>query len=127
MNDKKSLGNLGEDLACQYLIRNRFKILRRNKREKFYEIDIIAKSFDRTLVFIEVKTMRIYGELSYCLKPEDHMTKAKFNKIKNGCLMFSAKHPELVDDQKGWRIDLVAISLDSSNSFNLSHYENILF
>ena len=32
---------------------------------------------------------------------------------------------QLVNDKKGWRIDLVAITLDSRNKPNINHYENI--
>lgn len=49
------LGSTGESLASEYLTSRGFKIVLRNYRCKFGEIDIIAKDAD-TLVFIEVKT-----------------------------------------------------------------------
>ena len=39
----KGLGDLGEKLACEYLVKNGYKILGRNYRITFGEIDIIAK------------------------------------------------------------------------------------
>jgi Holliday junction resolvase-like predicted endonuclease len=54
--DKKAVGSTGEDLACGYLEKNGYKIISRNYRMKFGELDIIAESPDKTLVFFEVKT-----------------------------------------------------------------------
>lgn len=50
-----SLGRMGEDVATQYLLKSGFKILERNFRTPFGEIDIIAKKLNK-LYFIEVKT-----------------------------------------------------------------------
>lgn len=50
-----SVGNKGEDLACEYLKKQGYKILERNFRIRGGEIDIIAKDKEY-LVFIEVKT-----------------------------------------------------------------------
>lgn len=67
MNKKNNieLGFLGEDIACQYLIENKYKIIERNYRKPWGEIDVIAKSPDKILVFVEVKTIRQYGNLEY--------------------------------------------------------------
>ena len=55
MNNRE-FGNKGEDLACEYLIKNGYEILERNKHfSKLCEIDIIAK-FKNKVVFVEVKT-----------------------------------------------------------------------
>lgn len=50
----KTIGNRGEVLATQYLLKNRFDIIARNYRYKRNEIDIIAKKA-MCLYFIEVK------------------------------------------------------------------------
>lgn len=62
-NGKKKLGNRGEDLVSDYLIKNDYEILERNFRCHQGEIDIIAKE-KKEIVFIEVKTRRNvnYGE-----------------------------------------------------------------
>ncbi len=51
----KRLGKRGERLACRYLRKGGYKILERNYKNPFGEIDIIAKRED-TVAFIEVKT-----------------------------------------------------------------------
>lgn len=50
-----SLGKKGEDIALSHLKRMGYKIITRNYKSKFGEVDIIAKDRD-TLAFVEVKT-----------------------------------------------------------------------
>ncbi len=47
-------GRYGEDLATQFCIEQKFKILQRNYRCRFGEVDIIAQ-YDNVIHFIEVK------------------------------------------------------------------------
>ena len=54
-NQKKELGQKGEDLALRFLKKNGYRIYTTNYSCKLGEIDIIAKEKD-TLAFIEVKT-----------------------------------------------------------------------
>lgn len=51
----RELGAKGEKKACSYLKKNGWKILERNYKTPFGEIDIIAKK-DEVIAFIEVKT-----------------------------------------------------------------------
>lgn len=51
----KPIGNFGEDLCTEYLIKNKYHILDRNFKKKNGEIDIIAKK-NNILSFVEVKT-----------------------------------------------------------------------
>lgn len=53
--DKKSLGNWGEQRACEYLKSKKFFILKKNLRYPFGEVDILALKED-VLYFVEVKT-----------------------------------------------------------------------
>ncbi len=124
--NKSETGKIGEDIACEYLTNKGYKILLRNHREKSDEVDVIAKAKDKTLVFIEVKTMQGPLDSLSGLVPEDQLTGSKFHKISRACRVFAAKHPNLINDKKGWRIDLVAITLgESENDFQITHYENI--
>jgi putative endonuclease len=54
-DNRQSLGESGEDLACTELERRGYEILERRYRTRFGEIDIIT-SCDQTIVFVEVKT-----------------------------------------------------------------------
>ena len=60
----KELGELGEKIACEYLVSKGYKILGKNYRIGFGEIDIIARKkrkffarADKTIHFIEVKAL----------------------------------------------------------------------
>jgi len=54
-DNRQSLGESGEDLACKELGRRGYEILARRYRSRFGEIDIVARSSE-TIVFVEVKT-----------------------------------------------------------------------
>lgn len=51
----KVTGNRGETLAAEYLVKKGYKIIQRNYRSKWGEIDIICKQ-EKIIVFVEVKT-----------------------------------------------------------------------
>jgi putative endonuclease len=122
-NSNIKTGGKGEDLACDFLIKNKYKILFRNFRLGFDEIDIIARAFNGTLVFIEVKTLK--GSDAMDLKPEDNLTKDKFKKVSRACRLFVGFHKKFLDEDKGWRIDLIAVTLSDDGSGAINHYENI--
>ena len=75
----KVVGNLGEQTAKNYLIKNGYKILTTNYSCRFGEIDIIAMDKE-CLVFIEVKTRTSgkYGHpdnaVNYCNKKHLELT-----------------------------------------------------
>lgn len=102
---KKSLGNLGENLALKHLHDHGYKILDRNFRSKFGEIDIVAQDGD-VLVFIEVKTRwsKKFGP------PEEAITPWKIKHIIKAGQYYKLLHPELPDSL---RLDAVTIDLSS--------------
>ncbi|MBI2121043.1 MAG: YraN family protein [Parcubacteria group bacterium] len=56
ITEKRKIGDLGEDVATMFLMKQGFKVLERNYLRKWGEIDIIAKK-DQKLYFVEVKTV----------------------------------------------------------------------
>lgn len=122
MTSRSQLGQLGEDFACNYLVEKRYKIIERNFRKPWGELDIIAVAPDKTLVFVEVKTMEEGGNDG--LKPEDQLTKAKLQKLKRTASLYAGHRQELINENKGWRIDLLALTVNDGN-FLIRHYENI--
>lgn len=76
------IGKTGEDIACEYLIKNGYKIIERNWHySKNAEIDIIAEDKNE-LVFIEVKTRT---NLNFG-HPFEAINKTKIEKIYKGIL-----------------------------------------
>ncbi len=126
--DNISIGKLGEDIACQYLIGKRYRILERNYWKPWGEIDIVAVAKTNTLVFVEVKTLK---ENLSGLLPEDNLTGSKFQKLQRVCRGFVADKPYLIREDRGWQIDLIAIKIPAGidnpdiKNCEIKHYENI--
>ena len=124
MTQKSKIGQIGENIACEYLRDRGYKIIARNFRKPWGEIDIIAKAPDKTLVFIEVKTMSDF--IGAELKPEDQLTGAKLQKLQRTARLYAGHYPELINDNKNWQIDLIAILLDpQTGKPEIKHYQNI--
>ncbi|HNP93987.1 MAG TPA: YraN family protein [Cyclobacteriaceae bacterium] len=79
MTDKIKKGELGEQLAANFLTEKGYDILERNYRYKHSEIDLIVKK-DNWLVFVEVKT-RTSEAFGY---PENFVDDKKAEKILEG-------------------------------------------
>lgn len=113
MNNRE-FGSKGEELACNYLIKNGYEILERNKHfSKFCEIDIIAKYKNKT-VFVEVKTRKTndFGT------PMEAITKTKYNNIKTGVLTYVQENKI-----KNYQIDAIGITLEPD--LEIKHLKNI--
>lgn len=115
-SSNRELGNYGEDLACQFLEKNGYKILERNKSfSRFCEIDIIAQ-IKNTLVFVEVKTRKTNSFGS----PLEAITKTKYNHIKQGALTYLS---ESKNKFSNFRIDAIGITLEPK--IEIKHLQNI--
>ncbi len=107
-------GKLGENISVDYLIKNGYKILERNYRNKIGEIDIIAL-YDGILVFIEVKSR---SNINYGYAFEAVNLK-KQRKIINTSSIY-IKSNGLGNYQL--RYDIVEVYLTKNN--NINHIEN---
>ncbi len=128
--DKSWVGKIGEDTVAKYLESKRYKIVGRNFRTKFGELDIIAKDTIGTLVFVEVKTL--ISPTSASRMPEDNFSSAKLKKFQRVAAYYAALYPELVNDKYGFRLDVVALECPNADALadpkklcNIRHYENI--
>ena len=113
MNNRQ-FGDMGEEIACKYLIDNGYKILDRNVHySRFCELDIIAQ-YKKTLVFVEVKTRKTdtFGS------PMEAITKTKYENIKKGALNYLLEHPS-----KDYRIDVIGITLKPE--LKIEHLQNV--
>ncbi len=117
---KSAIGKFGEDLSCMFLSGKHYKILERNYRKPWGEIDVISLSPSGVLVFVEVKTIR-QGDIL----PEEHLTISKLHKLQiTSSLLANGDYSRF--SKKGWQIDLIAIVLQNPKEvFRISHYENI--
>lgn len=109
---------LGEDIAVDYLKKKGYKIIERNFRKKYQEIDVIATE-SSTLVFVEVKTRRSesYGS------PFESIAPWKLKHLIRLAQYYKMLHPKLPDDM---RIDAIGVILSYDNKVdNIEHIENI--
>lgn len=138
------VGKKGEDIAVEYLKKKGYKILERNFRKGYGEIDIIAleqkpstsshqrragrqkfslsersESMGSVLVFVEVKTRtnNTYGS------PLESITSWKLRPLIKTAQYYSMLHPEL---PKELRIDAIAVVLNPELKVrNIEHVKNI--
>jgi len=116
------LGPFGEDKAVEYLQKRGYRIIKRNYRKKWGEIDIIT--YDRKtseFVFIEVKTRLITDFFS--IMPEEELTSKKIQRLKRVFLSYLSSNKL---DEKSWRFDFVAVYFqDLSSSPEIKHYKDV--
>ncbi len=126
MTQKSELGTKGESAGCLFLERKGYKVFGRNVRYPWGELDIVAKSPDETLVFVEVKTMHesLAGARDSGLQPEDHMTGEKMKKFRRTASLYAGFRHDLVNEHAGWRLDVLAIT-KQNGGFVVRHYENV--
>ncbi len=121
--DNKEIGQFGENLACQYLIKKGYHILDKNfayyfkNGKKLGEIDIIAKK-KKEIVFIEVKTQKI----SKPFHPEDRVNYKKLQRIKRLAEIWLNKHKL----EAPFSIDVITLSLDfQQRKAKIVHFKNV--
>jgi putative endonuclease len=106
---RQGLGAAGERLAAERLRRLGYRILDTNWRQPpLGEMDIVAQDGE-CLVFVEVRTRRgdLFGS------PEESMTPRKRQRLASlAQAWLQANRPD--DLEPRWRIDLVAVQMDSS-------------
>lgn len=111
---------MGENAACDYLLKKGYKILERNFRKGYGEIDIIALD-KKTLVFVEVKT-RSSAKFG---TPFEAISPSKLNLLIRGASFYKyVLHPELPDEL---RIDAIGVTVWGNEVINIEHLENISY
>ncbi|MBI2909940.1 MAG: YraN family protein [Chloroflexi bacterium] len=99
---RRILGDIGEKLAREHLLRQGFVIKETNARTPLGEIDIVAQDGD-CLVFVEVRTKRSDSFGS----PEESLTRAKRQKL----VALAEEYLQRFDEPPPCRIDVVAVEL----------------
>ena len=116
VNYRRRLGTTGERIAEAYLVARGYRIIDRNIRTPFGEIDLIARN-DHCIIFIEVKTRR---SLRYGL-PEQAITRRKVATLVHCATLYLQSHPDLDGD---WQIDVIAIRHTPSLAPEIHHIED---
>ena len=115
------IGKKGEDLAVQYLKKHGYKILERNFRKHYGEIDIIAidRSEEPILVFIEVKT-RTSSQFG---TPFEAITSHKLQPLLKTAQLYAVSNPAL---PQSLRVDAISVILNEILELvDIEHIKNI--
>ncbi len=113
---RRVFGNKGEALAGEFLIKKGYKILARQYKNIFGEIDLVCLDGGE-VVFVEVKT-RNSNQFGY---PEESVTKNKIKHIENTAEQYLNENHKT---DIAWRVDVIAIEMKDGVPA-ISHFEGI--
>ncbi len=112
------IGQIGEETAVDYLAQRNIRILRRNLRTEYGEIDILCQDGE-CLVFAEVKTRRS-KQFGF---PEAAVTGNKQNHMVNSAIAYLQETDNM---DKLWRIDVIAVNFDASLAPKIKWFKNAI-
>ena len=118
MAESHDLGKKGEDIAVDHLVKNGYKILKRNWKAGKLEVDIIAENKD-FCIFIEVKT-----------RSEDYLVppSAAVNREKQRSIIFCAdKYVRWNNVSREIRFDVITVTMMQDETFRVEHIENAFY
>ena len=152
-SEKRRIGNIGEDIACLFLVKQGYRITDRNYLKKWGELDIVASRSD-TIHFIEVKTVvshetgvenvsRAVSQSCFTAKdfkievsretdlepneyrPEENMHYWKQKRMKRAIQTYIAEGR--VSEDQEWQVDIVTARIAlSSKTAIINHIENVI-
>jgi len=112
----QEIGRWGESVAAEYLEQDSYRVVARNIRTPYGEIDIVAEK-DGITCFVEVKTRTssTFGppEIAVTSRKQQHMLSA-------------AEHYAQGHEIDHWQIDVIAIERKSRGNPQITHFENAI-
>jgi len=110
---RKKVGRIGEDIAAQFLERKGYRVIEKNYRKPWGEIDIIAEK-GGTVRFVEVKAVSRESfpdgsrEMDY--RPEEMVDLRKLRKLARTANLYM----ERTKDEREFQIDVVGVIMVAS-------------
>ena len=117
MAQHNELGKKGEQLAVDFLLKNKYKIVERNYRFDRAEVDIIAQQKD-TLAIIEVKT-RSTSDFG---NPQDFVKPKQIQRLVKAV----DEYVKVNDLDVEIRFDIIAI-VKQGKAYNIEHLQNAFY
>lgn len=114
-SNSQKTGELGEEIACKFLIKHGFSILERNYTKKWGEIDIVAQKGEKRY-FVEVKSKQVDNNFDFNRlsdkenRPEDNMHVFKMKRLRRIVETY------LISKRLGyadWQFDLLVVYLNT--------------
>lgn len=116
---KKTVGKFGEDMACEFLCKRGYKILKRNLQRGHKEIDILATKND-LYVFVEVRTRT---SKSYGGAEEAINTRKKHN-FRSGVKSYAQINNF---DFNQLRLDFIAVDINKARkTVKIRHFKDAM-
>ncbi len=118
-SEKQKIGETGEKVAAQFLMKQGFSIIETNYTKKWGEIDIVAE-IDGCIHFVEVKsvTCRILPKITReteeeegndAYRPEDNMHPWKLKRLSRTIQTYLVSNK--VPEETRWQVDLAVVYL----------------
>ena len=139
LTEKRKTGNLGEDLACRFLMKRDFDVIERNYLKKCGEIDIIAKNKGK-IHFIEVKSVshetipgvsdENQSNISHetgndNFRPEDNVHPWKLQRLARTIQVYLQE--KNVSSETDWQFDVIIVYIDKKQLISkVNMLENIV-
>ncbi len=115
MPNNKQIGDFGENMACEYLENKGYEILYTNYKTPMGEVDIIAMSEEKCVVFVEVKTRKNTNFGLAC----EAVDKRKQERITRAALFYNYNGDK--------RFDVIEVYYSGTHEMvveNINHIEN---
>ena len=115
MADHNDFGKMAEDLAVDFLVKAKYRILARNFRYLKAEVDIIAE-FENQIIIVEVKAR----QTDAFLEPQEAVNKKKIK------LLISAANYYIEENNidKEVRFDIISILPNKQKTLEITHITN---
>ena len=134
--EKQITGQIGEDEAAKYLKAKGFRILDRNYRKPWGELDIVAQK-GSVLYFVEVKTVtrqslgselpnpRGLASWEGEYEPEDNIHPWKIKRLSRAIQTYLLE--KKIDDEAEWQVDAISVYLEegSGKVLKIDYLEDI--
>jgi Holliday junction resolvase-like predicted endonuclease len=87
------------------------------------EIDVVAKDLQNVIIFVEVKSRRIFSQrLEKEIQPEEQITSQKMNKLQKIAENYISENNLWESD---WQFDAISVIFSDNLSPKITHLENI--
>lgn len=120
------IGRFGEDVAINFLKKNRYKIIARNLHISHNEIDAIATlKKQKIIVFVEIKARSVEKDLySPFGTPASAVTKEKQQRTLSAARGFLKENVKFYDFQPRFDVVEVYLSKEDMQVIKVNHIEN---
>jgi putative endonuclease len=120
-------GSWAEGLSEKFLKERGYRIIDRNYRKPWGEIDIIAEKLchhedkENILVFVEIKASDSPAPVGF--EPEKRVNKEKILRIKRAAQTYIQQNKL---DGRTWQIDLITVEFNKDkSSARITHFKNV--